>query len=308
MSLAIKYRPKKLEDFFGNDELINSLTSILNREREKIPHVFLLTGRSGCGKTSLGRIIADKLGCDPAEYYEHNAASLRGIDNIREIERNCLYPPMAGEARVWLFDELHQYNMPTQEAMLKMLEEAPEHAYFILCTTDPQRLKSTLKGRAVSFEVKPLDEEDMGGVLDYILEMEELELLPEKIIHRIYRESDGCPRNALQMLEKIIDLDEDDMLENIDKAAASESVSFDLCRLLIQRKSWKEVVDVLNTLEMEPETMRQAILGYADKVLLDPKNKPETRNQAALVIECFSNYFFASGKAGVTLACYQCIV
>ena len=86
MSLAKEYRPESLEDFEGNEILVKSLESVLNKKFSKLPHVFLFSGQKGCGKTTLGRITAKELGCEESEYYEYNAASIRSMDAIREIE------------------------------------------------------------------------------------------------------------------------------------------------------------------------------------------------------------------------------
>lgn len=302
MALAKKYRPSELAELYGNSDLVTSLESVLKRDAEHIPHCFMFTGKPGCGKTTLGRIVSKVLDCHDSEYHEYNAASIRSIDAIREIEKNCQYPPMEGSSRVWLFDEVHQYRSDSQEAMLKMLEEAPNHAFFILCTTDPQKLKKSLISRCVCFEVKPLDEDEMIDMLIEISAAENVKL-PEKVASKIAITSDGSPREALQMLEKIKDLNPKEMLKSIERMESAEILSIELCRALLSKRTWSEVSKLIKGLDEEPEQIRHIVLGYANSVLL-AKNNP----QAALIIECFSPNFYDSGKAGLTLACYQCVV
>ena len=139
MALPIKYRPTVLKDFYGNQVLKSALGAILKRDLEDIPHAMLFIGSSGCGKTTLARIVASKLDCVDAEFYELNSADVRGVDTIREVSKNMKYSPMSGSVRIWLFDEVHKMTNDAQNAMLKMLEDPPDHVYFMLATTDPQK-------------------------------------------------------------------------------------------------------------------------------------------------------------------------
>jgi DNA polymerase-3 subunit gamma/tau len=302
MALATDHRPDEMEEFAGNEALKASLCSILKRDKEDIPHVILFTGKSGCGKTTLARIFASELDCDPSELYELNAASVRGIDDIRRIEGQVRYRPMTGGARVWVFDEIHQYGTPAQEVMLKMLEEAPDHAYFILCTTDPEKLRPALKGRCTTFTVEALDNEEMVEFLEDICEEEDTEV-PEKVLRKIAKNSEGSPRNALQLLEKVIDIPEKEMMKTLEKTEEAETQTFDLYIALLERKPWKDVAAIVRNIKSEPESIRRSILGLASSGLLKKKN-----DQAALILENFVDNVFDSGMPGVVLACYQSVV
>lgn len=201
-----------------------------------------------------------------------------------------------------LVHNCHQYPSATQEALLKMFEECPEHVAFMICTTDPQKLKPALKGRCTTFEVKPLDDEEMGDFLYGVCEAEEVEV-PEEVIEKIVSVSNGSPRNALQQLEKIIDLPEKEMLKSIQQIQEMESQVIDLCRLLLKKGvKWGEVCKVISTIEAEPEQIRYAVLGYCNSILL------KGDNPRAFSIMCeFAEPTYNTGKNGITMAAYSVV-
>ena len=155
MPLQTTHRPNKLSDFIGNEALIESLTSVLAREKDK-PHTFFFRGPSGCGKTTLGRIVANMVGCHDWDYHYFNASNTRGIDTVRKVLAEMTLHPSKGKVKVYHFDECHQLTGPAQEAFLKDTEDPPDHVYFIFSTTEPEKMKVTFKRRGHQGEVKPL--------------------------------------------------------------------------------------------------------------------------------------------------------
>ena len=301
MSLYLKHRPNSLEEVSGNSSLIKSLKSLLDSKKD-IPHSFLFTGPSGCGKTTLGRILAKELGCDPLDFKEVDSADFRGIDSVREIRKQMRMSPLNGDCRIYLLDECHKMTNDAQNALLKALEDTPKHVYFILCTTDPQKLLKTIKTRCTPYEVKPLNEKVIGKLLRNVARQEGVDL-PKEVRVQIAHDSLGSPRQALVLLGKILHLPEDEMLKAAEKSAEEESEVIELCRMLMNKdQTWQRISKIIKGIDQEPESVRRAVLGYFSAVLLG--NSKHNR-RAAGIIECFLDPFYDSGKAGLVLSCWQ---
>ena len=302
MSLHIDYRPGTLKEVEGNRSTVEALQAILSREKD-LPHAFLLHGNSGCGKTTIGRIIANELGCAPADFREIDIADFRGIDTIRDIRQQARLKPLAGPVRVWLLDECHRQTVDAMNALLKILEDTPPHVFFILCTTDPDKLLKTIRSRCMAFSVGPLSERQTTRLLQRIVKAEGVEGFPEEAYKQLHAASQGHPRRAVVELDRIIDLDPKSILKAIEQTSKDEALGIDLCRALLKREPWGKVAAVLRGLQdQEEESLRRMVLGYMNAVLLKEDNQ-----QAAQVIECFKGHFFDCGKAGLTQAAYDAV-
>lgn len=300
MSLYNTYRPTDLSEVWGNEETIKALEKILSREdRALLPHAILLHGPSGCGKTTLARIIANRLGCAEDDYREVDSADFRGIDSIRDIRKQMRLRPMAGPCRVWLLDECHKLSADAQNALLKALEDTPEHVFFILATTDPQMLINTVVNRCSKFVVESLSISDIKALVEGIAETEG-KPLPDGMSSKIANHAKGSPRAALVALDTVIDLGPDEMGQAIASFEHKESQTIELCRALNDRKSWKIIGKILAGLDDDPEGVRRAVLGYFNKVLIGNGDQ-----HSAWIIECFLEPFYNTGAAGLSYACYR---
>ena len=298
MSLYKKYRPSSFNEIKGNQQVISVLESMLG-DLKTCPQVFLLHGPTGCGKTTIGRIIKDRLGCVGEDFKEVDSADFRGIDTVREIRRNAQYSPMFGSCRVWLIDEVHKMTNDAQNALLKFLEDTPKGVYIILATTDPQKLLNTIRGRCSEFQLKPLNEIEMKRLLKRTV-IREKEKLRDEVYEQIIQDSEGLPRNALQILEQVLRVPEEKRLEIAEQTAAEQSQTIELCRALMKRAGWKEVSSILRGIkDQEPENIRRAVLGYASAVLLK-KDDP----LAGMILEEFFEPFYNTGFPGLVQACY----
>lgn len=300
-SLAVKYRPQHLGQFVGNSTTVRALKALLEREGS-MPHSLLFTGPSGCGKTTLARIVAAKLRCSKFDQMELNTADFRGIDSIRDLIRQMALAPMSGPCRVWLLDECHQLSKDAQHALLKALEDTPKHVFFLLATTDPDKLLQTIRTRCVTFEVRPLLDDDLTGLINRVTVAENIGKLPESVVAQIVQDSLGSARMALTILDKVIELAPEEMLTAAKQTAAEQNEAIELCRALIAKRPWAQVTRILKGLDQDPERVRRAVLGYASSVLLN-----KDAGQAYIVLTAFKDPFYDTGKPGLVCACYEAI-
>jgi DNA polymerase III subunit gamma/tau len=296
-----KYRPIEFSQIKGNSDLIQTLEGMLS-DLQTCPHTFLFTGESGTGKTTLARIIANRLGCKGQDYTEMNMADLRGIDTVRDIISTCQFMPIEGNVRVWVLDEVHQVTGAAANSLLKILEDTPSHVYFILCTTEPQKLLETIKGRCSIFQTKPLSDAQMFGVLRRIVTAEKQQLEKE-VYDQIIQDSLGHARNAIQILEQVLNVPEDRRLEIARQTTQEQTKAIELCRALLSGATWKKVAEILSGLrDQEPESIRRVVLGYAQSILLKEDNK-----LCGLILEEFLPTTYNSGFPQIVLSTY-CVV
>lgn len=302
MNLYRKYRPQSFKEMLGNRAELESLETALNRK--DAPHVYLFVGPAGCGKTTAARISAQMVGAQEMSIFEINSSNNRGIDTARSVIDKMEYAPIDGDAIVFIMDELHRTTKDFQNAMLKPLEDTPGHVYFFLCTTDPQKLIPALKSRCSVFQFPALEVKFILRILKKVLKAEGIEMHDE-LLEEIADHSEGSPRRALVLLEKVIGLKDEDKMEYIilkQFDLEDEEDAIQLCRALMKGGNWGEIAERIKALkELDPEKVRRAVLGYMNAVLLSGKRS----DRAALVLEYFAGPFYGSGKAGLTLACYQ---
>lgn len=300
MNLRTKYRPNSWKTVLGNDEIISTIPKLLSGETPS--HTFLLHGPTGCGKTTIARIIANEVNAKGNDIKELNAADNRGIDTAREINRNSEYQPMHGDSIVWIIDEAHKLTSDAQNALLKILEEPPSHVYFILCTTEPNKLLNTVRGRCSQFQVKPLSDLEMKRLLIRVTKKEGKKI-SKTVSKQIINDSLGLPRNALEVLEQVIAVPLEKQAEIAKRKVEEVNQSIELCRILIKNTGWVAVRKILNGLKnQEPEAIRRHVLGYCQAVVLNGDNP-----RAGLVMEEFIEPFYDTGFPELVLACYKIV-
>lgn len=304
-ALHLTYRPETLDEVIGNKGAVKSIKGILDRETKEIPQAWLFQGPAGCGKTTLARIVRNYLEVSDLNFHEYNSASLRGIDTIREISRNASASPLGGGNQAYLIDEVHQVTGPAQESFLKTLEDSPVNTWFFLATTNPEKLRPAIKSRCTIISVDRVNTKDLKKLITYVLKDLEYEDFPESVIKQIIKNANGACRDALKLLDTVIDIqDENDMLNAVNAAYADETTVKDLWNVLLGKgkpeKKWKEVSKVLKTISGEPEQVRHALLTVLSKNLLDTGDP-----RVAAMIEAFEDNYFDSGFAGLTLSCYN---
>jgi len=206
----------------GQEHVVRALTNAL--EQKRLHHAYLFTGTRGVGKTTIARILAKALNCEagitPApcgtcmacneidagrfiDLIELDAASHTQVDKMRELLENALYAPTAARYKVYIIDEAHMLSKPAFNAMLKTLEEPPEHVKFILATTDPQRIPVTVLSRCLQFNLKQIPPSLISARLKHVLEEEKISCDPVSL-QLLARAAQGSMRDALSILDQAI--------------------------------------------------------------------------------------------------------
>lgn len=220
--LARKYRPRNFNELVGQNHVSRALTSAL--ERGRLHHAYLFTGTRGVGKTTIARILAKCLNCEtgvtstPCEVcptctavnegrfidlIEIDAASRTKVEDTRELLDNVPYAPTQGRFKVYLIDEVHMLSTHSFNALLKTLEEPPEHVKFLFATTDPQKLPITVISRCLQFTLRPLAVDEITDHLGHILQKESIQA-DQDAIWQIAESAQGSLRDALSLTDQAI--------------------------------------------------------------------------------------------------------
>jgi len=254
--LARKWRPKSFSELTGQDHVVKALTNAL--ERKRLHHAYLFTGTRGVGKTTIARILAKALNCETGitstpcgkcaacteidggrfvDLIELDAASNTQVDNMRELLENALYAPTCARYKVYIIDEVHMLSKSAFNAMLKTLEEPPDHVKFVLATTDPQKIPVTVLSRCLQFNLKQIPPSLIAAHLKHVLEQEQISG-DAMSLQLLARAAQGSMRDALSMLDQAIAFGEGTVAETSVRAmlgAIDQGYLYDLLDALAQR-------------------------------------------------------------------------
>ena len=196
-----KYRPASLEELVGQSDAVQLIQQQV--KNDNLSHAYLFSGPRGVGKTSLARIIATTLGCDPVfDITEIDAASHNKVDDIRDLNDSINFIASSpGNKRVFILDEVHMLSNAASNAFLKTLEEPPAHVIFILATTEPDRVLETIKSRTTHIAFKRISNEEIVETLTRIAKSEKIKI-GDEILKYISNQSEGSLRDAINLFEQ----------------------------------------------------------------------------------------------------------
>ena len=305
-SLYTKYRPQVFSDVVGQSIVESALVNALSRGG--VSHAYLFTGPRGTGKTTMARLLAKALLCTGAtqgmpdgtceqctrvaqgthpDVVELDAASRTGVDTTREdIIATINYAPVYGSYRIYIIDEVHMLSKSAFNALLKTLEEPPEHVIFILCTTEVQQIPETVISRCQRFDFKSIAVDDIEKRLAYVCECEQVRTNPAAL-HMLAQRAKGGLRNALTMLEQAISFGNgavDDACVHTLLGMSSNDYALTMVRALIRRDA-PTAFQLVNALEAEGVSL----LGFVNDC-------------AQLISDAFVN---AASNAAQKNACYS---
>jgi len=267
--LARKWRPRKFDEMVGQEHVLRALANALDTGR--IHHAFLFTGTRGVGKTTLARIFAKSLNCEQGisstpcgecptcqeidagrfiDLIEVDAASRTKVEDTRELLDNVQYAPTRGRYKVYLVDEVHMLSNHSFNALLKTLEEPPEHVKFLLATTDPQKLPVTILSRCLQFNLRRLHPDLISEYLIKLLGSEQLEF-EEAALQHLARAADGSMRDALSLLDQAIAYGSGKVIESDVKQMLGTIEQTHLYRILVAlaERNSEELYSVIKELK-----------------------------------------------------------
>lgn len=309
VSLYRKYRSQTFEELEGQEHVSRTLKNAL--EAGRMAHAYLFCGPRGTGKTSSARILAKCLNCDKGptahpcgvcsaciqiaegrylDVREIDAASNRGIDDIRELRENVMYAPAEGRYKVYVIDEAHQITHDAFNAFLKTLEEPPPHVVFVLATTDAHRIPATIVSRCQRFEFRPATRRQLR---DRVQEVARLEgsSVSDAAADLIAREAEGGWRDALSILEQVLAFSQETITPREVHAVLGTLEAEHLEKLtdLLQEGQGGEVFGILDELFAEGKDARQllrSLTGHFRSLMLQAVGSPpEVELEQAAVLK-----------------------
>ena len=303
-SLITRYRPDSFDYVLGQDDICDSIITAL--DRGDIRSV-LFTGGSGTGKTTLARIIAKEVGCEPQGLIEIDAATNTGVDAMRDVTDTLKFKAFgASPTKVVIVDEAHALSKNAWASLLKNIEEPPPHVYWMLCTTDASKVPQTIKTRCTRYDLKPVSTAIIYGHISDISTAEEL-AVSDDVLDLIAREADGSVRKALADLVACTGCTDRKVAAKLLLSAAESPTMIDLCRYLAKKRGgqglqWGKLAEYVQALQGDdPEGVRLGIVAYFTKASLGGNAKEENVAWYLTIIDAFSTPCDRSTKAAPLL-------
>ncbi len=278
MTLYLKYRGQTIDEI-DITSVRESLTNIL--KSGNIPHAFLFSGPRGTGKTSLARILAKSINCtnhktiEPCnscsscisitngnniDVIEMDAASNRGIDDIRSLRDQVKLAPSSSKAKIYIIDECHMLTAEASNALLKTLEEPPSHVYFILATTNPEKIIDTIKSRTTTIQFTKASQEEILRCLKRVLKGENVKVTDDELI-KIAKLSKGSFRDAVKTLEQFIS---DASILNLD----NDSEVSNLVELIV-KKDLEKAIEIIKATGNVDDLTNQIIESLHERIIVE---------------------------------------
>ena len=312
MSLIVKYRPKSFKEMIGNKHVVDAVKSLIRKKAA--PHSWMFTGNSGCGKTTIARIVAKELGAKPTGIFEINASDLTGIDSVRDVIQQAHFRVPGSPISVYIFDEAQRLTTAAQNATLKLLEDPPAHAYFIIATTDPHKILGTIRTRCTEFRFEPVAVDD---IVDLVLDVAEKEKIKidEEVILEIATNASGSPRLALNMLERcsvVTGIEEARKLISglgIDFQIEGEfTISGEIFDAMLSNKNsrsaWRVIAPILDKQVLKAgvntDAIKQGLTSRMGRFLLKSANMQVA--EAVLLLESHQNMYSNASLVAVIFA------
>ena len=260
--LARKWRPRSFREMVGQEHVLRALINALDHDR--LHHAYLFTGTRGVGKTTIARILAKCLNCETGvssepcgqcsscleinegrfvDLIEVDAASRTKVEDTRELLDNVQYAPTRGRYKIYLIDEVHMLSNHSFNALLKTLEEPPEHVKFLLATTDPQKLPVTILSRCLQFNLKNMSPERIVGHLTHVLE-QEMVPFDEASLWLLARAADGSMRDGLSLTDQAVSFG-GGKLSEADVSAMLGTIDYKLVQRLMNALISSDAAEVL---------------------------------------------------------------
>jgi DNA polymerase-3 subunit gamma/tau len=293
-----KYRPQNWGEVVGQRAACETIRSAI---ANKTSRAFLLTGDSGLGKTTIARLIAKQLGIDleSSGWREHDSAMKPGVDDVRELKELIQYAPLGGNGnQVVCMDEAHMLSKNSWNGLLKSVEEPPPGVYWVICTTEPNKVPKAIRTRCLEFQLAPVRDNDLGKLLRRVDDAEGSKLDSE-VWDMLLEYAEGSPRQLLSGFAKVCGLKSVDDAEVVLQTLSAEGKEevIDFCRALQKGANWKGLMHVLAKMENpNAEGIRLVVCAYFSKVAMGKTNIRDAGNSLAL-LTAFSEPYPTSGSS-----------